>query len=579
MSYAGLRAVVGARVSVLKDEGKVSHQAQHKTGSTWVDAQEAITVGTFEDLDVSASVSPFDRPDLGRWFKEEFADSFDILVFSKIDRAFRSTRHMIKVAEWCEEHKKILVFAEDGLVLNYLNPAPGLEGMLAELFVYIGSFFAQLELNRFSTRTKDGHRIIRQTDRWAYGVPRFGFRTAPHPSGKGRCIVQDPAAQQVLHEQIKPQLFAGDSMTSIVAHLNKCPHELRSEECPGPCQGSAVLTSLERSRVENGKPRLRREPWTHSALEGILTSHGTQGIKVDSDGNPVLTADGSMIQMADASFTDDEWDRVQAEVQKRKQSGKKRVNSENPILGVGFCGKCKRPLSQHIPKTRDHVWYFRCGNKPDRGCKVLVRADVVLPLLEESFLSHYGPRPVTRRVLVPGSDNRAELERVTDAIQRLRDESDAGLIVTPEDRAQYINRLTGLTNRKTALAASPVTAPRYEFETTGETYTEAWNRLDPIGRRDMLKDAGFRLEIHSKYEWHLFDTGDTEAGHKEWLDRIQKGHVDKSSWDGEKYTRTEESGWQFRTEDDGTEFWYQGDDWYPSSWVNGEEWINGERPN
>ncbi|WP_435592024.1 recombinase family protein [Nocardia sp. bgisy118] len=556
MSYAGLRAVVGARVSVLKDEGKVSHLAQHETGGNWVEAQGATVVGAFEDLDVSASVSPFDRPDLGRWFKEESADSFDILVFSKIDRAFRSTRHMLKVAEWCEEHKKILVFAEDGLVLNYMNPKPGIEGMLAELFVYIGSFFAQLELNRFSTRTKDGHRIIRQTDRWAYGIPRFGFKTAPHPSGKGRCIVQDPAAQQVLHDQIKPRLFAGDSLTSIISHLNKCPHELRNEECPGPCQGSAVLTSLERSRVESGKPRLRREPWTHSALLGILTSHGTQGIKVASDGNPVLTADGSMIQMADPSFTDDEWDRIQTEVVKRRQSGKRRVNSDNPILGVGFCGKCKRPLSQHIPtKKIRHDGYFRCGNKPDQRCKVLVRADVVLPFLEEAFLDHYGPRPVTRRVLVPGSDNRAELERVTDAIQRLRDESDAGLIVTPEDRAQYIERLKGLTARRAALEASPVTAPRYEVETTGETYADAWARLDAIGRRDMLRDAGFRLEVYSKYEMNLFDTGDTGDGYREWSERTQAGYVDETSRDGERYTRTEAEGWSFTTEEDGTETW------------------------
>ncbi|MGQ4596464.1 recombinase family protein [Nocardia sp. R6R-6] len=573
MSYVGLRAVVGARVSVLKDEGKVSHLAQQRTGSSWVETQGASIVGAFEDLDVSASISPFDRPDLGRWFKEQFADSFDILVFSKIDRAFRSTRHMIKVAEWCEEHKKILVFAEDGLVLNYLNPAPGLEGMLAELFVYIGSFFAQLELNRFSTRTKDGHRIIRQTDRWAYGIPRFGFKTAPHPSGKGRCIVQDPAAQHVLHEQIKPRVFAGDSLTSIVAHLNKCPHELRNEECPGPCQGSAVPTSLERSRVESGKPRLRREPWTHSALLGILTSHGTQGIKVASDGYPVLTADGSMIQMVDPSFTAEEWERIQAEVAKRRLSGKKRVNSENPILGVGFCGKCKRALSQHIPaKEIRHTGYFRCANKPDQGCKVLVRTDVVLPFLEETFLGHYGPRPVIRRVLVPGSDNRAELERVKDSIQRVRDESDAGLIVTPEERAQYIGRLKGLTARKTVLEASPVTAPRYEVETTGETFAEAWKRLDAIGRRDMMREAGIRLEVHSKMHLHLFDTGDTAEGYQEWMSRVKAGHVDSSSWDGENYTRSEATGWTFWTDDDGTEHWHR-------VAGGGEEWVNGERSN
>ena len=101
-----------------------------------------------------------------------------MLVFSKLDRLFRSTRDCVKFAEWAEEHHKVLVFAEDGLTLNYRDrDKTSIDGMMAELFVYLGSFFAQLELNRFKTRALDGHRVLRQTNRWASGVPPLGLQS------------------------------------------------------------------------------------------------------------------------------------------------------------------------------------------------------------------------------------------------------------------------------------------------------------------------------------------------------------------------------------------------------------------
>lgn len=100
-----LRAVVGARVSHLDDNKantrKVSHLAQTEEGVRWATAQGYAVVGTFEDLGVSAGkTTPFERPDLGKWLKPERLHEWDILVFSKIDRAFRSTQDCVDFAKW-----------------------------------------------------------------------------------------------------------------------------------------------------------------------------------------------------------------------------------------------------------------------------------------------------------------------------------------------------------------------------------------------------------------------------------------------------------------------------------------------
>ena len=47
-------------------------------------------------------------------------------------------------------NKKILAFAGDGVFLDYLHPAKdSLDQMMSEFFIYVGSFFAAIELSRF----------------------------------------------------------------------------------------------------------------------------------------------------------------------------------------------------------------------------------------------------------------------------------------------------------------------------------------------------------------------------------------------------------------------------------------------
>lgn len=88
-------------------------------------------MGQFEDLGVSAEKRPEDRPELGRelqlgqWLTEDGAASWDVIVWSKMDRAFRSTAHCVDFARWAEERQKVVAFADDGLELNYRPKGPG----------------------------------------------------------------------------------------------------------------------------------------------------------------------------------------------------------------------------------------------------------------------------------------------------------------------------------------------------------------------------------------------------------------------------------------------------------------------
>ncbi|SUE29617.1 phague integrase [Nocardia farcinica] len=498
MSNPSLRAICGARVSVLTGPQKVSHLAQHETAAAWVAREGHTVVGTFTDLDVSASIPPEKRPDLGPWLTPEKSWEWDVLVFSKIDRAFRSTRHMVKLAEWCEQNRKMLVFAEDGLVLNYRNPQAGLEHMMAELFVYIGSFFAQLELGRFKSRAEDSHRILRFTERWPGGVPPFGYTTVPAEDGKGRVLAVDPEAKAVLEEMANHLVEDGWSLLQIAKWLND--------------QG--IKSNM-------GKVKTNGSGWTPTSVRQVLSNLSTQGVKISAPGKtegckaceptkggckahrervPVLDKEGRMIRMAEPIFSEERWGEIQDALSRRKINRTVKTRSDNPMRdGVGICGKCGLGLTIHrSPRPGGGYYlYTRCGS----GCRgVSMKMDEAVDLLGQTFLENYGHKEAVEKVFVPGSDNSAELERVSKSIERLRAESDAGLIT---DDSEYLSRLTGLTARKRELEANPITPPHTVDLPTGETYAQTWERSDPEGRRQLLVKWKIQFILYGKNNFEL----------------------------------------------------------------------------
>lgn len=489
-----LRALVGARVSVVQGPQKVSHIAQLETATKWAESRGYGIVGTFEDLGVSAEKRPEDRPDLGPWLTDEGAAKWDVIVWSKMDRAFRSTRHCVDFARWAEERQKVVAFADDGLTLDYRPKRPGavkgIDEMMAELFVYLGSFFAQLELNRFKTRAQDSHRALRGMDRWASGVPPLGFKVVDHPSGKGRGLATDETGKALL-EQMAEKLIAGWSFIRIAAWLNE----------------TGALTNMDRARVASGKPPKAR-PWSVNVVIDALTSPRTQGLKMTGRGKnarTVLDAEGEPIRLAAPTFDADTWKQIQDAAQLRKIGQRTPTQSANPMLGVGVCGCtgctacgvtvgiCGASLAQQFSRRKNKSGevnvhrYYRCGRTPLNCNGVNIRADEADRQLEEMFLDGYGSKRVVRRVFMPGEDHSAELEQVNATIERLRLESDSGLLTTPEDERLWLERMKAQVAKRDHLAAQPSRAAGWVTEEAEQTYAEAWGDVDR--RHQLLVDA------------------------------------------------------------------------------------------
>lgn len=464
-----MRAIVGARTSVIND-AKVSHDAQRAAGEAYAAANGLSVVGYFEDLGVSASVTPFERADLGPWLSER-KDEYDVIIWSKVDRAFRSSKDCADVAYWAEQNRKRLVFTDDGIVLDYREDPNSFGGMMAKFFLTIASLFGEMELRRFRSRASDSHRELKTRDRWASGVPPLGFQTVDHPSGKGKTLATDPEGKAILHDMAN-RLLAGESYTSIANHLNV----------------TGARTNMSRASGREAR-------WTVDNVIRALTTLRTQGIKMSGD-QPVLDADGEYIRMAEPTFDDDMWTQIQSKAAERAVNGKRRAVSDNPILGVGFC-ECGASLTR---KTRHVHTYYRCGRTP-QACKGIgIKSDEAHGLLLSIMTKTFGDMRATRRVFVPGSDNSAELEQTNATIRRLRAESDAGLLTTPEDEADWLQRLKVQTEKRDKLTAEGNSPARWDIVQEVETYGEKYANANDIERRDILRNAGIRLTLHADSE-------------------------------------------------------------------------------
>ncbi|WED94034.1 recombinase family protein [Mycobacteroides chelonae] len=482
MSSNRPRALVGARVSVLSGPQKVSHEAQIDTATKWAKAHDYPVVGAFEDVGVSASVPPDERPELGPWIRER-SHEWEVIIWSKLDRGFRSMRHCSDFIKWAEMNHKIVVFADDGLTLNYLNPASLVESTLSELFVSMAAAFAQIELNRFKSRAEDMHRAIRPTTRWAAGLPPLGYRVVDHPSGRGKGLAIDPDAANLVRE-MADKLVDGWSFVRITEWLNE----------------SGKLTSQGRSRKARGlEPKGR---WTTTNVIEILTGYRTLGIKTHKD-QPVLDNNGEPIRLAPPLFTPERWDEVQRAAQLRKGKARTPSDTSNPMLEVGFCAVCGSSLAQQFSKTKPrksdgHVTryrYYRCSRTPINCKTVFVVADILDELLSEQFLLERGDRRVTERVFIAGEDNSYELDFIKQRIELLREDRASGLFPSGEDELVYRNQMKQLLARRDELASAPVRQPGYENVELEKTYREVWPSATPEEKRKMLIDAEISIRL------------------------------------------------------------------------------------
>jgi site-specific DNA recombinase len=128
------------------------------------------------DLNVSGSVSPFERPGLGPWLQDERLEMWDGLCVAKLDRLTRSLFDFVTLVSWLEARGKTLICIDP--LLDLSTPA-------GRAFASITATFAQFERETIAARVRDAWHQLRDSGKYGGGQVPFGYRPSKLDKGWG----------------------------------------------------------------------------------------------------------------------------------------------------------------------------------------------------------------------------------------------------------------------------------------------------------------------------------------------------------------------------------------------------------
>jgi DNA invertase Pin-like site-specific DNA recombinase len=463
LSFMRLLAVT--RLSDLTDE-TTSPQRQNARIDTYANLHDHEIVGRAEDLDVSGSISPFERPALGPWLARP--DEWDALIVAKYDRLTRSLLDFLVLYKWLAEHGKTLIWIDPPL--DFSTP-------FGKAMANVLITFAELELAVISERIRDAWHSLRESGKWPGGTVPFG-RIPVRVEPNGWRLVPDPEYAPIVTEMVGRYL-AGHSFHMLANWLN----------------AEGIPASRDAQRRRKGKPT-NDKGWSPTTVKKVLSSPSLIG-HVLSGGEPLRDREGLIVTI-DPLIPLDDYERLQTAIAERAYG---RRSNASRVLQVAFCALCSTQLyatsTRTSPGAADRYRYYICDKARNGNCRAgRVPAPYVEDLAGKLFLGLVGQQEVLDRIHIPAEDSSAELAAVEEAMEHLEEQYASGAVYRGREGAERFSAMMSrLEERRARLAALPSIPARIEYRPTGRTFADRWDEEDDAGRRQLMVDAGFQVRI------------------------------------------------------------------------------------
>lgn len=460
------------RLSRATDES-TSIERQREVVQAWSDAQGHQVVGWAEDSDVTGALDPFQTPEFGSWLRDR-APEFDVIACWKLDRLGRDAVQLNKLFGWCQDHQKTIVSATEAIDLGSWSGR-----MLANV---IGGL-AEGELSAMKERASASRAKLRDTARWGGGRPPFGYKPVQRPEG-GWTLVVDPPARKVV-QRIVGDLLDGRNLSQIARALGEEGYLAPAQYYRSLKSGGGIVSS----------PDETRGTWNASAVRNLLRSKSILG-HVCYQGQTVRDDDGRPLMASEPLVSLDEWERVQVVLDRAQQARREAAPHAGVttamLSGLAFCYFCQVRLTHDRTKARGKLYrYYRCSTE---GHLLLPAEDLEL-LAEEAFLNEVGELEVRQRVWVPGDAREAELREAVAALDDLTALTGTVRSATARERLQ--RQIAAIDNRIVELESEPAKSARWEYQPTGQLYSDSW-AASPERRRELMVKSG--ITIHAGVE-------------------------------------------------------------------------------
>ncbi|MEU5382647.1 recombinase family protein [Kitasatospora cineracea] len=384
------RALLSIRLSVLtedttspvRQELDLRREALHKGFRV---------VGIASDLNVSATkVPPWKRKELGSWLNDR-APEFDVLMFWKLDRFIRRLSDLNVMIDWALKYGKNLISINDVIDLSTV---------IGKIMVALLGGIAEIEAANTSTRVASLWDYAKTQSEWLVGKPTYGYETGEDEDGN--VVLYIGAAQHKALHWCRRMARRGVSATRMVKVLKR-----------SGLMSQGLTTSTLLSRLRN------------PGLMGYRVEVETKGQARRS--KLVLDQNGKPIRVAEGIFTEEQFNQLQADLDKRsKNQPARQPGGATKYLGVLICADCATNMT--VKKTTNpsgKYEYLRC-----QGCKSgglgAPNPEVVYAKLAMDALSVMGDEPMQLREYARGAEVRAQVAQLEESISYYMRELEPG---------------------------------------------------------------------------------------------------------------------------------------------------------
>ena len=374
------RALLSIRLSVLTDDTTSPVRQELDLRAKSLDMGCRV-VGVASDLNVSATkVPPWKRKQLGDWLNNR-APEFDVLLFWKLDRFVRRLTDLSTMIDWCLKYGKNLVSKHDQIDLRTT---------VGKIMVTLLGGIAEIEAANTSTRVGSLWDYTKTQSEWLVGKPSYGYVTGEDADGKVVLYI-DESARKALH-WARRMALRGVSARRMAMVL------IRSGLCNDSLTPTTLLRRLRNPALMGYRVEERRDG-------GVRRSQLVRG----RDGKPIRVADGI--------FTEEEFESLQAVLDRRsKNQPTRQPGGATRFLGVLLCVDCRTNMTAQKTTTKGRAYeYLRCGGCASGGLGAPDPAGVYNKLVED-VLSVLGDDPVQVREYAQGAEARKEMRELQDSI-------------------------------------------------------------------------------------------------------------------------------------------------------------------
>jgi DNA invertase Pin-like site-specific DNA recombinase len=376
------RALLSVRLSVLSDD-TTSPVRQELDLRMLARERGYRVVGVASDLNVSATkVPPWKRKELGDWLNNR-APEFNVLLFWKLDRFVRRLTDLSTMIDWCLKYRKNLVSKNDAIDLTTTA---------GKIMVTIIGGIAEIEAANTSTRVASLWDYVKTQTDWLVGKPAYGYETAENDDGRVVLVINGDA-YRALHwcrnAALRAKPASARRMVKVLVRAGLC----------GP--GLTAATMLRRLR--------------NPALMGYRVEEDKNGGVRRS--KIVLGGDAKPIRVADAIFTEDEFNSLQAALNQRgKEQPTRNPEGATKFLGVLICHDCGTNMTAQKTSNKGRSYeYLRCRECKSGG-QGAPNPEVIYSRLVEDVLKVLGDEPVMTREYRQGAEARKEQQRLEESI-------------------------------------------------------------------------------------------------------------------------------------------------------------------